>query len=286
MTMRVLPGISEVGSVVRVERERGRRIAFVPTMGNLHEGHLALVRQANEVADFTVVSIFVNPFQFGEGEDYGTYPRTLDADVAALETVGVDLVFVPEVADFYPNGLDRVTRVEVPDLGSILCGEFRPGFFRGVTTVVSMLFNVVQPDAAVFGEKDYQQFVVIKRMVDDLKMPIEIVPGPTVREPDGLAMSSRNVYLTSDERRRAPILQQALCTARDALLNGERRFQVLENKGLAKLRDNGFRPDYFAIRRADNLTVPESEDCELQILAAAWLGSARLIDNVAARRRR
>ena len=272
-------GIGDVRAVADHARRAGRRIAFVPTMGNLHAGHLALVKKARETADFTIVSIFVNPFQFGEGEDYASYPRTLDDDIASLIESGNDFLFVPSVDDLYPDGLDRVARIEVPELSEILCGEFRPGFFRGVTTVVGMLLNLAQPDVAIFGEKDYQQLVIIRRMVRDLHLPVEIMGVPTMREDDGLAMSSRNGYLSEAERRRAPVLYRTLCEARDAIQAGDNNYPVLEAVGLHALEGAGFRPDYFAIRSAVDLAEAE-ENSELRVLSAAWLGTARLIDNI------
>lgn len=272
--------IDELRGAVRRLRHGGRRIAFVPTMGNLHAGHLALVARAREVADFTVVSIFVNPFQFGEGEDFLTYPRTLGEDCAELERSGADLLFIPEAAEIYPKGPTRCTRIEVPELGGMLCGEFRPKFFRGVATVVAILFNAVAPDVAIFGEKDYQQLLVIRRMVRDLKMPIEVLGAPTVREQDGLAMSSRNRYLSEAERRVAPALYLTLREVRDSLRRGAADFAVIEAEGTRTLEARGFRPDYLVVRRAADLSLPKAGDQDLRILAAAWLGRARLIDNV------
>nr|VFJ57815.1 MAG: pantothenate synthetase [Candidatus Kentron sp. FW] len=283
--MRIVRGIQGVSEVIGQARARGLRIGFVPTMGNLHAGHLSLVTRAREVTGFTVVSIFVNPFQFGAGEDYQTYPRTLDDDIAKLEEARADFLFIPEVADLYPNGLDGITRVEVPNLGKILCGEFRPTFFRGVTTVVSMLFHSTQPDYAFLGEKDYQQLVIIRRMVSDLKMPVRIISVPTTRESDGLAMSSRNNYLAKDERRLAPLLYESLRKAGAALVAGDTDLDIIRARGMHGLTVAGFRPDYFEIRRSLDLAVPGQgggarEDRKLRILAAAWLGKTRLIDNI------
>ncbi len=279
--MRVLESCAALRAALAGERRGGRRIALVPTMGNLHAGHLALVREAAGVAECVVATIFVNPFQFGEGEDFASYPRTLERDLAALEDLGVELVLVPPAEEIYPAGPDRGTRVEVPGLGETLCGASRPGFFRGVATVVCILFNIVAPDVALFGEKDYQQLLVVRRMVRDLHLPVEIAAVATVREPDGLAMSSRNAYLDAAERARAPELYRALCAARDAIQAGRRDFAALEARGLAHLAAHGFRPDYFAVRRAADLSVPAAgEGGELRLLAAAWLGRARLIDNL------
>nr|VFK47001.1 MAG: pantothenate synthetase [Candidatus Kentron sp. TC]VFK60008.1 MAG: pantoate--beta-alanine ligase [Candidatus Kentron sp. TC] len=293
--MMVSRGIRDIGGVIEGARSRGQRVALAPTMGNLHAGHLALVARAREVAEFTAVSIFVNPFQFGAGEDYGTYPRTLDDDIAKLEEAGADFLFVPEVADLYPKGLDSITRIEVPEIDKILCGASRPTFFRGVATVVGMLFHLARPDYAVFGEKDYQQLVIIRRMASDLKMPVRIVSVPTMRESDGLAMSSRNSYLNREERRLAPALYGALREAGASLSVGNADMDAIRAKGLETLAATGFRPDYFEIRRASDLAAPkqgdsggantrEDEDRNLRILTAAWLGKTRLIDNIGVER--
>jgi pantoate--beta-alanine ligase len=249
-------------------------------MGNLHPGHLKLVRHARAIADYVVVSIFVNPTQFGPNEDYATYPRTLEQDSAALEEVDADLLFAPSVEEVYGSDPDGATFVEVPGLGDILCGEFRPGFFRGVATVVARLFNMVQPDIAVFGEKDYQQLVIIRRMVRDLCMPITVKGVETEREADGLALSSRNGYLNAGERARAPQLYRILSEVRVAVDSGVRDYIALERNAMVALANAGFRPDYVSIRRQADLASPGPDDVELVVLAAATLGSARLIDNV------
>lgn len=255
------------------------RVALVPTMGNLHEGHLSLVETACERADSVAVSVFVNPLQFGPEEDYGQYPRTLDEDAEALSEKGVDLVFAPRREQMYPRG-KPVTRVAVTGLSEILCGEFRPGHFEGVTTVVAMLLNLVRPDCAVFGEKDYQQLVLIRRMARDLHLDVEIVGAPTVREPDGLAMSSRNQYLSAAEREAAPALYRALCEAGDRLRSGEREYAAIEAAGRQRLEAAGFEPDYFAVRTPE-LARPGPDSREFRVLAAGRLGRARLIDNLA-----
>jgi pantoate--beta-alanine ligase len=261
-------------------RRAGLRIGFVPTMGNLHDGHLDLVRAAARRVERVVVSIFVNPLQFGPNEDFASYPRTLDDDLARLATESCQLVFCPEEAAMYPRGRASATRVEVPGLSDILCGESRPGHFTGVATVVARLFNLVQPDLAVFGEKDWQQLAIIRRMVADLGFPIEILGVPTRREPDGLAMSSRNRYLRPDERRVAPGLYAALREAAAALGAGQRDFVALQQDGMDNVRSAGLEPEYFEVRRPESLGGPEPADARLVILAAARLGRARLIDNV------
>lgn len=261
-------------------RDEGEHIALVPTLGNLHDGHLSLASLAREHAERVVVSIFVNPSQFAEGEDFDSYPRTLQRDKRLLQRAGVDLIFAPEMKTIYPFGLDGATSVTVPALTAELCGLYRPGHFDGVTTVVSRLFSLVQPDIAVFGQKDYQQQMVIRRMVTDLSLPIRVVTGPTRRETDGLAMSSRNQYLTDDERKIAPRLFGVISEVASALENGHREFQALEEEALAKLSESGFKPEYVSIRRAESLGAPDRDCDELVVLASAWLGKARLIDNL------
>jgi pantoate--beta-alanine ligase len=278
--MQTLTTTTALRECISGQRAQGRRIAFVPTMGNLHAGHLQLVRQATTLADYVVVSIFVNPMQFGPGEDFATYPRTFDADKAALQAEGVDLLFMPEVREIYTDDLEQVTRVEVPGFEGDLCGRFRPGFFTGIATVVTGLFNRVQPDVAVFGEKDYQQLVMIKRMVRDLCMPIEVHGVETVREKDGLAMSSRNGYLDAAERAGAARLYQVLGEVRAGLEAGGRDFAALEQQALERLLEAGFKPDYVSIREQDSLCVPGAGSGRLVVLAAATLGTTRLIDNI------
>jgi pantoate--beta-alanine ligase len=268
-------------TIVARWRAHGASIALVPTLGNLHVGHLALVEQAVRMADHTVVTIFVNPTQFVAGEDYEHYPRTLAQDSLLLSENRVDVLFTPTVKEIYPAGLDKPTRVEVPMLDTLLCGAFRPGHFTGVATVVTKLLNLVQPTVAIFGEKDYQQLLVIKRLVNDLCIPVEIRSVPTVRAPDGLAMSSRNSYLSTEERQRAPLLYQTLKAAAEAILRGDNAFAAIEDRSMETLKATGFKPDYFAVRRAEDLGLPEETPTDRRILAAAWLGQARLIDNIA-----
>jgi len=274
---------AEVRSWTTGRHEAGERIAFVPTMGNLHEGHLSLVRLAREYAERVVVSIFVNPTQFGAGEDYGNYPRTIGEDRRLLAGADTDLLFTPSAETVYPYGEAAATRLHVPGLSEDLCGRFRPGHFDGVASVVCRLFSMVGPEVAVFGQKDYQQFLIIRRMTRDLSMPIGIVLGPTVREADGLACSSRNRYLTEAQRRTAPLLHTVLEEVREALVSGERDFASLEGHALTRLQKGGFAPDYVGIRRAKDLGLPSGESHELVVLAAARLGRARLIDNVLVR---
>jgi len=263
------------------QRSQGKRIGFVPTMGNLHDAHLALVRQAREHCDLVIASIFVNRLQFGLNEDWDKYPRTLEADITKLHSVGCDYLFCPEEAEIYPNGMDTQTRVIVPTMANILCGASRPGHFEGVTTVVTKLFNIVQPDVAVFGLKDYQQLAIIRRMVEDLCMPVAIQAGEIVRETDGLAMSSRNGYITPAERPRASELYNALTWLAGQIQSGERNFAQLEQQARERIEAAGFRPDYVTVCDARTLDPAAHDDTELRILGAMYTGGARLIDNVA-----
>ena len=261
-------------------RQHDEHVAIVPTMGNLHAGHASLVELAREHAERVVVTVFVNPTQFAEGEDFEDYPRTLERDKRRLQRVNTDMIFVPNVETLYPFGLQNATSVIVPGLTENFCGSFRPGHFDGVTTVVARLFALVQPDVAVFGQKDYQQQLVIRRMVDDLGLPINIITAPTVREEDGLAMSSRNAYLSDEERAMAPKIHEVLESAGEALQSGKRNFEELENVASEELSEAGFEVEYIAIRRALDLSVPNRDCDELVLLVAVNLGKARLIDNI------
>ncbi|HYQ71160.1 MAG TPA: pantoate--beta-alanine ligase [Gammaproteobacteria bacterium] len=276
-TVTSIPGLRRQLAAVRA---RGKRIALVPTMGNLHAGHLELVRQARRQAEHVVVSIFVNPAQFGPQEDYDNYPHTPERDRDALLETGADLLFLPEVEEIYPQGPGDTTVVEVPGLNRILEGAHRPTHFNGVTTVVAKLFNLVQPDVAVFGEKDYQQLLLIRRMVADLCMPVTIVGVATVREMDGLAMSSRNGYLDPVERALAPRLHAVLAEVKARVEAGGQDLAAIEQDALAQLAAAGFQPDYVDVRRCSDLTPPAPGDTDLIALAAARLGPARLIDNI------
>jgi pantoate--beta-alanine ligase len=272
--------IAGLRAAVKLHRKAGRSIAFVPTMGNLHQGHVTLVEAAKQRADIVVASIFVNPTQFGANEDFDKYPRTLGADSAALENAGCDLLFAPEPSEMYPDGRSQITTVSVAGLTDILCGKSRPGHFTGVSTVVSKLFNIVLPDVALFGEKDFQQLAVIRHLTRDLCFPIEIVGVPTVRAEDGLALSSRNGFLSSDERQIAPQIYLTLTRIREAIRDGQRDYAALADAGQLHLKRCGFVPDYLEIRRQD-LAPAGSEDRRLVVLVAAKLGSTRLIDNLA-----
>ena len=278
--MRTTGSKDQLQARISEARTRGANIAFVPTMGNLHEGHMQLVRRAREQADFVVVSIYVNPLQFGAGEDLDNYPRTLAADKQKLFREGTHLLYTPETADIYPEGLQRHTQVEVPDLSETLCGSSRPGHFNGVTTIVAKLFNIVRPDIALFGEKDFQQLSIVRKMVTDLCMPVQVMGVPTVRDTDGLALSSRNSYLSPAQRRVAPLLHETLASCRDAIACGFDNFLQLESHARMRLLQAGFTPDYFAIRDAHTLHNVTEDTEEIAILAAARLGNTRLIDNV------
>jgi pantoate--beta-alanine ligase len=275
--------VADVRGAVATWRAARAAVAFVPTMGNLHAGHLSLTRLAAKPATRVVVSIFVNPAQFGAGEDFAAYPRTLEDDTRLLSSAGtVDLLFVPDANEIYPFGLDQAVRVGLPPLSRELCGASRPGHFDGVASVVSRLLNIVAPDVLVLGQKDYQQYVLLQRMVADLHMPVELRMGPTQREVDGLAMSSRNRYLDGEQRRRAPELHAALAKVRDALRRGAIDFAERCAAARLELEAAGFRPDYVEIRRADDLARPDGANSSEArvVLGAGWLGRARLIDNV------
>ena len=259
-------------------RLAGESIAFVPTMGNLHAGHLQLVSAAKAHADRVVISIFVNPTQFGENEDFASYPRTLDADIEKLQALAVDIVFIPSAEEIYPSS--AITEVRVSEVSDNYCGAARPGHFNGVATVVCKLFNIVQPDSAFFGEKDFQQLTVIRAMVADLNSPVEILSVPTFREPDGLAMSSRNGFLTTQERNQAAQLYQSLLKAKQAILNKQLTYSAIENEAIQELKKQGFETDYFSISRRCDLHAATIEDTQLIILLATRLGKTRLIDNI------
>ncbi|MEN5284158.1 pantoate--beta-alanine ligase [Serratia marcescens] len=264
---------------IRRWRQAGKRIALVPTMGNLHDGHMTLVDEARARADVVVVSIFVNPMQFDRPDDLARYPRTLQEDSEKLTRRGVDLVFAPAPAAVYPQGLEQQTYVDVPGISTILEGASRPGHFRGVSTIVSKLFNLVQPDLACFGEKDYQQLALIRKMVADMGYDIDIVGVPTVRAKDGLALSSRNGYLTAEERKVAPQLSKIMNGLAQQLANGERQIEALLEQTAEQLRAAGFTPDELFIRDADSLQPLTVDSQRAVVLMAAWLGKARLIDN-------
>lgn len=278
--MNTVKTVRELRAAVARARREGKQIALVPTMGNLHSGHAALVTTAAQQADFVVASIFVNPLQFGVNEDLDTYPRTLAADQEKLLQAGCHLLFAPTVEEMYPNGMTGLTRVTAAQLSNELCGSRRPGHFDGVTTVVSKLFNMVQPDLAIFGQKDYQQLAVIRAMVQELNMPVQIISEPTVRAEDGLALSSRNGYLSEEQRAIAPVLYQHLKAMSQAIRAGERDYTTLVSQHLEHIQALGFRPDYLEVRHALTLLPAQPSDRDVVILIAAFLGNTRLIDNV------
>lgn len=278
--MNTVKTVRELRAAVARARSEGKRVGLVPTMGNLHSGHAALVVKAAQRTDFVVASIFVNPLQFGPTEDLATYPRTLPADQETLLQAGCHLLFAPSVEEMYPHGMEDQTLVSVPHLSEGLCGASRPGHFDGVATVVSKLFNMVQPDLAIFGQKDFQQLAVIRALVRDLNMPIQIIGEPTVRAADGLALSSRNGYLSEEQRAAAPALYRVIKHIAEAIHIGERDLNFLLANGVDQLKAAGFRLDYLEIRNATTLRPTTAEDHDLVILAAAYMGSTRLIDNL------
>ena len=279
--MNTVKSVRELRAAIAQARAEGKQIAFVPTMGNLHAGHAALVSKATQRADFVIASIFVNPLQFGPSEDLGKYPRTLLADQEKLVNAGCHLLFTPDVEEMYPHGIDDQTRVSVPGVSEGLCGASRPGHFEGVATVVSKLFNMVQPDLAIFGQKDFQQLAVIRTLVRDLNMPIQIIGEPTVRAADGLALSSRNGYLSSEQLNVAPLLYRSLEEMAAAIRAGERDYAKLVSAAQAQHTAAGFRPDYLEVRESNSLRPATADDRQLVILLAAFIGSTRLIDNLA-----
>ncbi|NOH70137.1 pantoate--beta-alanine ligase [Vibrio pectenicida] len=277
--MQTFAEIATLREQIKQYKRDGRSIAFVPTMGNLHEGHLTLMRKAREHADIVVASIFVNPMQFDRSDDLNNYPRTLEEDLNKLSTEGIELVFTPDPEVIYPNGTDKQSFIDVPGLSNILEGISRPGHFRGVATVVTKLFNIVQPDVALFGEKDFQQLTIIQKMTVDLAMDIKVISVPTVREMDGLAMSSRNNLLTMDERQRAPVLARTMRWISSAIRGGRDDYASIIEDANDQLRAAGLQPDEIFIRDSKNLSGVTTESTQAVILMSAFLGQARLIDN-------
>jgi pantoate--beta-alanine ligase len=278
--MQSITEIKSLRSQIKAWRQAGLSVALVPTMGNLHRGHFSLVEKAKTLADKVVVSIFVNPMQFGANEDLDNYPRTLNEDKQGLADLETDIVFTPSVETIYPNGLGAQSFVDVPDVSMGYCGGSRPGHFRGVATVVTKLFNLVQPDYACFGEKDFQQLQVIKTMTRDLSIPVEVIGVPTMREVSGLAMSSRNGYLSAAQKATATVLFKTLNECAEQIKNGNKDFIALSNSAKQNLEVAGLKPDYFEIAQRDTLKAATLDDTQFVILAAAFLGSVRLIDNL------
>lgn len=276
--MQVVTRISEIRPVIQQWKHQGHTVGFVPTMGNLHDGHLRLIHSARQTCDKVVASIFVNPTQFGAGEDFSSYPRTEHQDAEILQAAATDLLFLPAEHEMYPR--QAFISISVTGLSELHCGRSRPGHFNGVVTVVGKLFNIIEPDSAFFGEKDFQQLVIIQQMIRDLNFPVQICSVPIVREPDGLAMSSRNGYLTPEQRKLAPRLYHSLCRMRNAISSGQSDFQALLDGQRRELQAAGFEPDYLAVCNAADLLEATANDHDLVILAAAWLGCTRLIDNI------
>lgn len=281
--MKIFHTINGFRNNLSVDRCQGLRIGLVPTMGNLHDGHLALLEQSKQTNDITVCSIFVNALQFNLNEDWDKYPRTYDTDCEKLRNAGCDYLFHPDDTEMYPNGLDTQSRVICPTMTDILCGATRPGHFEGVTTVVSKLFNIVQPDEAIFGIKDYQQLAVIRRMVEDLCLPIKISEAPIYRESDGLAMSSRNRYISENERPRVTILKESLDWIATQITSGNRNFSELEFEAKRRIEKEGFSVDYVTCSQSKTLELAANDDIEITVLGAMFTESARLIDNVSVR---
>ena len=278
--MKVFHSVRALRADLNRDRLKGSRVGFVPTMGNLHDGHLALLKQAKQTNDIVVCSIFVNALQFSLTEDWDKYPRTYQSDCEKLRETGCDYLFHPDDIEMYPNGLDTQSRVICPTMTDVLCGASRPGHFEGVTTVVSKLFNIVQPDEAIFGIKDYQQLAVIRRMVEDLCMPIQVTSAPIHREADGLAMSSRNRYITDEERPKVIVLKDALDWIASQIKIGNRNFSELEKAAAEQVEAAGFNVDYLTCSNSKTLDLAANDDSEITILGAIFTESARLIDNV------
>ncbi|WAJ70559.1 pantoate--beta-alanine ligase [Catenovulum adriaticum] len=278
--MQTINQITALRAQISDWKKQGLTIGFVPTMGNLHQGHLSLVEAAKAQADKIVVSIFVNPMQFGQNEDLDAYPRTLTDDSQALQALDVDLLFTPTPDIIYPKGLAKQTWVEVPELSNLYCGDSRPGHFQGVTTIVNKLFNLVQPDVACFGEKDFQQLALIKIMVEDLSIPVTVIGVPTVREKSGLAKSSRNGYLSAKEKQQAAVIYQTLTQLKTELEQGNKNFEQLSEQAQQKVKAAGLMPDYLRVLNRDTLQAATQHTRAFVIIAAAYLGKTRLIDNI------
>jgi len=272
--------VIELHQYVQHWKDHGQSIAFIPTMGNLHAGHMSLIEKGQSLCDRSLCSIFVNPMQFGANEDFNHYPRTLDSDIEQLEAIGCDLVYLPTASELYPEGLDKITQVQVTDLTDHYEGAHRPGHFTGVATVVLKLFNIVNPDVSVFGKKDYQQYRIISKMVADLNLDVQIIGQETTREASGLATSSRNQYLDSEQTRTAALIYQLLNDSAGQISAGERDFKAVEAHAIGRLDEAGFKTDYFAVCNAETLLPASAEDRNLVILVTAELGETRLLDNI------
>ena len=272
--------ISELRQYVQHWKDHKQSIAFIPTMGNLHQGHMSLIEKGQSLCDRSICSIFVNPMQFGPNDDFNHYPRTLDQDIALLESVGCDLVYMPTASELYPQGLENISQIIVTDLTETYEGAHRPGHFTGVATIVAKLFNIVKPDVSVFGKKDYQQYCVIKKMTQDLNLDVDIIGQETSREPSGLATSSRNQYLNEEQKSQAGLIYATLQDASDNILKGEKNFALVEKQAIDRLNQAGFDTDYFNVCNADTLQPATTEDRKLVILVTTRLGDTRLLDNI------
>jgi pantoate--beta-alanine ligase len=272
--------VAEIRQYAQHWKDNAQSIAFIPTMGNLHQGHLSLIEKGQSLCDRTICSIFVNPMQFGPNEDFNHYPRTLERDIEQLESIGCDLVYMPTASELYPNGLDQISQILVTDLTESYEAAHRPGHFTGVATIVLKLFNIVKPNISVFGKKDYQQYQVIRKMVRDLDLEVEIIGQETTRETNGLATSSRNQYLTETDTSQAALIYKTLKTTAALILQGDRRFNQLEEQAKVQLDQAGFDTDYFSICNAESLKPASSKDRKLVILVTAGLGQTRLLDNI------
>ena len=272
--------VIELRQYIQHWKNHGKSIAFIPTMGNLHQGHISLVEKGQSLCDHTICSIFVNPMQFGPNEDFNHYPRTLERDIDQLEAIGCDLVYLPAASELYPDGLEKITQVQVTDLTGIFEGAHRPGHFTGVATIVLKLLNIVRPDVSIFGKKDFQQYRVISKMVEDLNLEVDIIGAETTREPNGLATSSRNQYLSDDQKELASLIYQTLIESAASITAGENTFDKLEQRAIERLNQAGFETDYFCVCNVETLERASPEDRRLVILVTARLGETRLLDNI------
>ena len=272
--------VSELRQYIQHWKDHQQSIAFIPTMGNLHQGHMSLIEKGQSLCDRSICSIFVNPMQFGPNEDFNHYPRTLEHDIELLESVACDLVYMPTASELYPQGLEKISQVIVTDLTETFEGAHRPGHFTGVATIVAKLFNIVKPDISVFGKKDYQQYCVIKKMTQDLNLDVEIIGQETTREPSGLATSTRNQYLSEEQKSKAALIYRTLQDASDKIMRGERNFALIEKQAIDSLDQAGFETDYFNVSNADTLKPATSGDKKLVILVTTRLCDTRLLDNI------
>ncbi len=272
--------VIELRQYIQHWKNHGKSIAFIPTMGNLHQGHISLIEKGQSLCDHTICSIFVNPMQFGPNEDFNHYPRTLERDIDQLETIGCDLVYLPAASELYPDGLEKITQVQVTDLTGVFEGAHRPGHFTGVATIVLKLLNIVRPDVSIFGKKDFQQYRVISKMVEDLNLEVDIIGAETTREPNGLATSSRNQYLSADQKELASLIYRTLKESAASITAGENTFDKLEQRAIERLNQAGFETDYFCVCNVETLETASPEDRRLVILVTARLGETRLLDNI------